>query len=49
MDSGDAYLSGVCCINMDDSVKDEKITAIFETVKELREMDYDQNIKYYKV
>ena len=36
-DSGDPYLTGVCCINMDDEIKDEKITAIFETVKELRQ------------
>lgn len=35
-DSGDPYLTGVCCINMDDTVTDEKIDAIFETVKELR-------------
>jgi hypothetical protein len=30
------YLTGVCCINMDDKVQDEKITAIFETTEELR-------------
>jgi hypothetical protein len=35
-DSGNPYLTGVCCINMDGQVSDEKITAIFETVHELR-------------
>jgi len=36
-DSGDPALTGVCCINMDDKVADDKITAIFETVEELRQ------------
>jgi hypothetical protein len=36
-DSGNPYLTGVCCINMDDQVKDEKITAILETVQQLRQ------------
>jgi len=35
-DSGNPYLTGVCCINMDDRVTDEKVRAIFETVFELR-------------
>jgi hypothetical protein len=35
-DSGNPYLTGVCCINMDDSVSDDRITTIFETVEELR-------------
>jgi hypothetical protein len=35
-DSGDPYLTGVCCINMDEKVADDKISAIFETVQELR-------------
>lgn len=35
-DSGNPYLTGVCCINIDDSVSDDKIDAIFETVEELR-------------
>ncbi len=35
-DSGNPYLTGICCINMDDQVKDENILAIFETVEELR-------------
>ena len=35
-DSENPYLTGVCCINMDDKVSDEKITVIFETVEELR-------------
>jgi len=36
-DSGNPRLTGVCCINMDEKVSDEKITAIFETVAVLRE------------
>lgn len=35
-ESGNPYLTGVCCINMDDSVSDDRIDAIFETVEELR-------------
>ncbi len=35
-ESGNPYLTGVCCINMDDSVTDDRIDAIFETVEELR-------------
>ena len=35
-DSGNPYLTGVCCINIDDSVSDDKIDTIFETVEELR-------------
>ena len=34
--SGNPYLTGVCCINMDDRVTDDKVRAIFETVFELR-------------
>jgi hypothetical protein len=34
--SGNPWLTGVCCINMDDQVPDEKITALFRTVIELR-------------
>jgi len=34
--SGDLRLTGVCCINMDDAVTDDKVSAIFETVAELR-------------
>ncbi len=36
-DSGDPSLTGVCCVNMDDKVADDKITAIFETVRTLRQ------------
>jgi hypothetical protein len=35
-ESGNPFLTGVCCINMDDKVEDEKVNAIFETVEELR-------------
>lgn len=34
--AGDPFLTGVCCINMDDRVADDKIRAIFETVFDLR-------------
>jgi hypothetical protein len=40
-DAGNPHLTGVCCINMDEKVADEKITAIFETVAALRE-EYSQ-------
>lgn len=36
-DSANPKLTGICCINMDEKVADEKITAIFETVAVLRE------------
>jgi hypothetical protein len=36
-DSGNPYLTGVCCINMDDQVEDSKVAAIFRTVEKLRE------------
>jgi len=35
-DSGNPNLTGLCCINMDDSVTDEKINIIFETVNDLK-------------
>ena len=35
-ESGVPYLTGVCCINMDEKVEDEKITTMFETVEQLR-------------
>lgn len=34
-DSGNLSLTGVCCINMDNTVADDKIDLIFETVEEL--------------
>jgi hypothetical protein len=34
--SGNPSLTGVCCINMDDNVTDDKIRAIFGTVFEMR-------------
>ena len=36
IDSDNPYLTGVCCINMDDRVTDDKIRAIFEAVSEMR-------------
>lgn len=35
-DAGDPWLTGVCCINMDDTVGDEQVGAIFESARELR-------------
>ena len=35
-DSGDLSLTGVCCINMDNTVPDDKIDLIFETVAEIK-------------
>lgn len=35
-ESGNPYLTGVCCINMDDQVTDDKITSIFQAVTDLR-------------
>lgn len=35
-DSGNPYLTGVCCINMDDKVEEEKVNTIFRTVEKLR-------------
>jgi len=35
--SSNPQLTGVCCINMDEKVSDEKITTIFRTVATLRE------------
>lgn len=36
-DSGVPELTGVCCINIDEKVADDKIDAVFNTVDELRE------------
>jgi hypothetical protein len=36
LESANPYLTGICCINMDDAVTDDKIDAIFGTVAELR-------------
>lgn len=46
-DSENLWLTGVCCINMDHQVDDEKITAIFESVEELR-TDYRQMAEYQR-
>ena len=35
-ESGNPYLTGVCCINMDDNVSENKISTIFKTVEELK-------------
>jgi hypothetical protein len=35
-DSGNPWLTGVCCINMDDRVTDDKVRAIFGTGLEIR-------------
>ena len=36
-EAGDPALTGVCCINMDKTVSDEQIAAIFQTVADLRD------------
>ncbi len=36
LDSANPWLTGICCINMDHQVSDDKITAILETVIRLR-------------
>ncbi|MBN2270486.1 MAG: hypothetical protein JXN61_07725 [Sedimentisphaerales bacterium] len=41
-DSANPQLTGFCCINMDEKVADEKITAIFQTVEELRRNALDE-------
>ena len=41
-DSGNPYLTGVCCINMDDKVTDDRVETIFKTVEELREQFKDK-------
>jgi hypothetical protein len=35
-DSGNPFLTGVCCINMDDKTEDTKVEVIFKTVEKLR-------------
>jgi uroporphyrinogen-III decarboxylase len=35
-DSGNPSLTGICCINIDHHVKDEKISTIFKTARQLR-------------
>ena len=35
-ESGNPWLTGVCCINMDENVSDEQITAMLEEVELLR-------------
>lgn len=36
-ESGDLRRTGICCINIDHQVDDANITAIFDTVRALRE------------
>jgi hypothetical protein len=36
-ESANPYLTGVCCINMDDRVRDDQVAAIFEEVELLRQ------------
>ncbi len=36
LESGNPFLTGICCINMDDKVEDAKITTIFQTVEILK-------------
>jgi len=39
------YLTGVCCINMDDHVSDDKVRTIFETVFDLRKLLYNGKLE----
>jgi hypothetical protein len=39
--SGDLCLTGLCCVNMDGTVPDENVTAIFEARKEILRADPD--------
>jgi hypothetical protein len=41
-DSANPYLTGICCINMDEKVGDDKITTMFATVEQLRK-EYGKN------
>jgi hypothetical protein len=41
-ESANPYLTGVCCINMDDKVSDDKIEAIFQTVADLKSNVYSK-------
>ena len=40
-DSGNLNLTGICCINLDDTIQDQKINVLLETCSELRK---NQNI-----
>jgi len=35
-DAGNPHLTGLCCINLDDTVSDEQVNALFETAAALR-------------
>jgi hypothetical protein len=48
-DSKNPYLTGICCINMDDQVSDDKITTIFRTVQELRKALVPQSQRIIEV
>jgi len=43
-ESGNPYLTGVCCINMDDQVPDEKVVTILKTIKEIKN-EWNQRTK----
>jgi hypothetical protein len=36
-DAGDPSLTGVCCINLDKTVSDTQVSAVFQAVEELRQ------------
>ncbi len=42
-DAENPYLTGLCCINMDKNIDDVKITAILDTIEELRQ-EYRQQL-----
>ena len=43
-DSNNPYLTGICCINMDDKIEDKNVSTIFRVVEELR-LKADKRIK----
>ena len=34
--SGDLYKTGICCVNMDDTVTDERVKEIYKIAEELK-------------
>lgn len=41
--SKDPYLTGICCINMDDKVRDEQVCAIYDIAEECRQTMFNEN------
>ncbi len=47
LDSDNPFLTGICCINMDDQVQDIKVETILKTVEELRK-EYQASLDSYE-